>query len=57
MKKEKLEQSIPDAEFQILQAMILKLSRERLTQRLPLEEKNKALYRKFKQRSFNHNRA
>ena len=39
----------------LLQAMILKLSRERLTQRLPLEQKDKALYRKFKQRSFNHN--
>ena len=39
----------------LLQAMILKLSRERLSQKLPLKHKDKALYLKFKQLSINHN--
>lgn len=41
----------------LLQAMILKLSRERLSQRLPLEHKDKSLYMKFKQLSLDHNYA
>jgi len=39
----------------LLQAIILKLSRERLYQELPLEQKDKSLYLKFKQLSLNHN--
>ncbi len=39
----------------LLQAMILKLSRERLSQRLPLEDKDKSLYLEFKKLSFDHN--
>ncbi len=39
----------------MLQAMILKLSRERLAQRLPLEQKDKSLYLQFKKLSLNHN--
>jgi len=41
----------------LLQAMLLKLSRERLSQRLPLEHKDKSLYMKFKQLSLEHNYA
>ncbi len=41
----------------LLQALILKLSRERLSQRLSLEHKDKSLYMKFKQLSFEHNYA
>ena len=39
----------------LLQAMIFKLSRERLAQRLPLEQKDKSLYTQFKKLSFEHN--
>lgn len=39
----------------LLQAMILKLSRERLAQRLPLEQKDKSLYLQFKKLSLDHN--
>jgi len=39
----------------LLQAMILKLSRERLSQRLPLEERDKSLYLRFKKLSIEHN--
>ena len=39
----------------LLQAMILKLSRERLSQRLPLESKDKSLYLQFKKLSLEHN--
>lgn len=41
----------------LLQAMMLKLGRERLSQRLPLEDKDKSLYMKFKQLSLEHNYA
>jgi AraC-like DNA-binding protein len=37
--------------------MILKLSRERLAQRLPLEQKDKSLYLQFKKLSLDHNYA
>lgn len=39
----------------LLQTIILKLSRERLSQDLPLNQKDKSLYMKFKQLSVNHN--
>jgi len=39
----------------LLQAIILKLSRKRLSQELLLDHKNKSLYLKFKQLSFKHN--
>lgn len=39
----------------LLQAMILKLSRERLSERLPIEEKDKSLYLQFKKLSLEHN--
>lgn len=39
----------------LLQVMILKLSRERLSQELPLNSKDKFLYLKFKQLSLTHN--
>lgn len=39
----------------LLQAMILKLSRERLAQRLPLEQKESSLYLAFKKLSLEHN--
>jgi len=39
----------------LLQAMILKLSRERLSQRLPLKQKDKSLYLQFKKLSLAHN--
>ncbi len=39
----------------LLQTMILKLSRERLSQRLPLENKDKSLYIQFKKLSLEHN--
>ncbi|MFT7004344.1 MAG: AraC family transcriptional activator of pobA [Sulfurimonas sp.] len=39
----------------LVQAMILKLSRQRLSQRLPLEKKDKSLYMQFKKLSLKHN--
>jgi AraC-like DNA-binding protein len=39
----------------LLQAMIIKLSRDKLSQRIPLDSKDKSLYLKFKQVSLNHN--
>ncbi|CAA6814869.1 MAG: Unknown protein [uncultured Sulfurovum sp.] len=39
----------------LLQAMIFKLSRERLSQKLPLEQKDKSLYLQFKKLSLEHN--
>jgi AraC family transcriptional regulator, transcriptional activator of pobA len=39
----------------LLQAMIIKLSRDRLSQKIPLESKDKSLYLNFKQLSLNHN--
>ncbi|MBT8343180.1 MAG: helix-turn-helix transcriptional regulator [Sulfurovum sp.] len=39
----------------LLQAIILKLSRQRVTQRLPLEHKDKSLYLQFKKLALNHN--
>ena len=39
----------------LLQAMLLKLSRQRLAQELPLEQKDKSLYLQFKKLSLNHN--
>jgi len=39
----------------LLQALILKLSRERLSQKLPLEDKDKSLYLQFKKLSLEHN--
>ena len=39
----------------LLQAIILKLSRRRLSQELQLEDKDKSLYLKFKQLSLDHN--
>ncbi|MBT8349260.1 MAG: helix-turn-helix domain-containing protein, partial [Sulfurovum sp.] len=39
----------------LLQALILKLSRERLSHELPLEDKDKSLYLQFKKLSLEHN--
>lgn len=39
----------------LVQAMILKLSRERLSQRLPIDSKDKSLYIRFKKLSLKHN--
>jgi AraC family transcriptional regulator, transcriptional activator of pobA len=39
----------------LLQAMVLKLSRERLVQKVPLEQKDKSLYQGFKKLSLKHN--
>jgi len=39
----------------LLQAVILKLARKRLLRELPLHDKNKSLYLRFKQLSFKHN--
>ena len=39
----------------LLQTTLIKLARERLSQKLPLDSKDKSLYLKFKQLSLNHN--
>jgi AraC-like DNA-binding protein len=39
----------------LLQAMLLKLSRERLPKRLPIEERDKSLYLQFKKLTLEHN--